>query len=197
MNNLKVAWIIGVFYATFFLGPRLMVVTDLQPMLEGKTEVAMAQEHGGEEMHEHAGHEHGGQALGGKEHKIVFHPPLVHFPIAFYFLEFVLILFWIVKKDEAFRRFALFSFRIGYLFMIAAMLAGYWDAGGIQNITGAVRTHALAAVSVFLLYTGRAFYWRFAKAELKNYRLIHLLWAALGTAAVFLTGYLGGGLVYG
>ena len=81
-------------------------------------------------------------------------------------------------------------------FMIAAMIAGLIDAGGIDHITGGVRTHFLAAASVFTLYTVRAFFWRFAKAEDKSYQLTHLLFAASGNILVAITGYFGGMLVY-
>ena len=63
---------------------------------------------------------------------IVFHPPLVHFPIAFYCLELLLLLFWQAKKDPAHLRFARFSFKLGYLFMLAAIVAGLKDAGGLS-----------------------------------------------------------------
>ena len=127
----------------------------------------------------------------------VLHPPLVHFPIAFYFLELVLLIFWMLRRDEACRRFALFSFRIGYLFMIAAMLAGYRDTGGWANITGSVRRHAVAALSVFAVYTVRAFLWRFVKEDQPFYRWIHLAGSLAGNVLVVLTGYLGGYLVFG
>ena len=129
--------------------------------------------------------------------KFLFHPILVHFPIAFYFLEFFLLVLWRAKRDENYLRFSLFSFRLGYGFMIAAMVAGLIDAGGIDHITGRVRTHFLAAASVFALYTMRAFFWRFAKKNDKHYQLTHLLFAASGNILVAITGYFGGVLVYG
>ena len=128
---------------------------------------------------------------------IPFHPIVVHFPIAFYCLELVLLLFWISKKDENYLRFALFSFRLGYLLMIAAMVAGFIDVRGLAHIKGRVRTHFFAALSVFILYTVRAFFWRFGNMEDRNYRLTHVLFAATGNVLVALTGYFGGLLVYG
>ena len=68
-----------------------------------------------------------------KMENIVFHPPLVHFPIAFYCLELLLLLFWRAKKDPAHLRFARFSFNLGYLFMLAAIVAGLKDAGGLAK----------------------------------------------------------------
>ena len=125
-----------------------------------------------------------------------FHPPLVHFPIAFYFLELVLLLFWRAKNDPAYKRFALFSFWMAYLFMLAAMIAGYFDSGGHFPVPKPVRPHALSALVVFGFYTLRAGYWQWANAEGKFYRNFLLLGAVIGTALVFWTGFLGGKLVY-
>ena len=61
---------------------------------------------------------------------ILIHPILVHFPIAFYFLELVLLSLWRFKKDNSYFRFARFTFRLGYLFMILAMAAGLIDVKG-------------------------------------------------------------------
>lgn len=124
------------------------------------------------------------------------HPAVVHFPIAFYFLELVLLLFWWAKNDPVYRRFALFSFRMGYLFMTAAMIAGYFDAGGHFPVPKPIRLHAFSALAVFGVYTLRAGYWQWAKQEEKFYRQILVLGALLGTAVVFWTGFLGGELVY-
>ena len=134
-----------------------------------------------------------------QEHELnfLFHPILVHFPIAFYFLEFVLLLFWLAKQDESYLKFALFSFKSGYFFMILAMIAGLRDAGGFGEITGRVRTHALAAASVFAIYTARACFWRFGKTEDRFYKLTHILFVVVGNLLVALTGYFGGLLVYG
>ena len=124
------------------------------------------------------------------------HPTLVHFPIAFYFLELILLLYWLKKKDGSYLNFARFTFRLGYIFMILAMIAGFIDAGGIAGIQGRVRTHFFAAASVFILYTIRAFFWRFGKVENVSYKQTQLLFALAGNILVALTGYFGGLLVY-
>ncbi len=124
------------------------------------------------------------------------HPPLVHFPIAFYFLELVLLLFWLRRQDPAYRRFALFSFRMGYFLMLAAMVAGYVDTGGRFPVPKPVRPHALSALVVFGFYTLRAGYWRWAKEGGKFYQRALIAGALIGTAIVFWTAFLGGKLVY-
>ena len=126
----------------------------------------------------------------------LIHPILVHFPIDFYFLELVLLVRWVRTHDPNHLSFALFSFQMGYLFMVLAILAGLIDAGGFAHITGRVRTHFLAAATVFGFYTLRIFFWRFGKADATSYPLSHLLFAASGNILVAITGYFGGLLVY-
>lgn len=122
------------------------------------------------------------------------HPILVHFPIAFYFLELVLLAAWRLKRDEAYRRFAAFAFRLGYLFMLAAMMAGYYDAGGIVP---RVRLHFFSALAVFILSTGRIFYLRFSEPADRGYAPSLLTTAVILNLLAALTAYLGGELVYG
>lgn len=141
---------------------------------------------------------------------IPFHPALVHFPIAFYFLELLLLVLWVAKHDPAYRRFALFSFRLGYFFMIAAVIVGYIDAGGrglpglpafIDRLTWKnmveLRSHVFAASGVFILYTVRAFFWRWGRENQRLYGMIQILGALAGYILVVLTGYFGGDLVFG
>ncbi len=129
------------------------------------------------------------------EHQL-FHPALVHFPIAFYVLEFLLLIFWAVKHDSAYERFAIFTFRLGYLAMLAAVGTGLFDAGGFSGIRGKVRPHFFAALSVVVFYTVRALFWRFGKKSNSAYAKIQLVGAAIGTILVLLTGFLGGEIVY-
>lgn len=128
--------------------------------------------------------------------KLVFHPLLVHFPIAFYFLELVLIALWIRQNDLAYRRFAVFTFGMGYGFMLAAMAAGVVDAGGFGQVRGAVRRHALAALLVFAVCTARALFYRTAAKEPEKHRFALLAGSLVGNAAVAYAGFLGGWLVY-
>ncbi len=128
-----------------------------------------------------------------KVEHMAFHPPLVHFPIAFYCLELLLLIFWQTKKDPAYLRFAQFSFRLGYILMLAAIAAGLKDAGGLSGISGKVRPHFYSALAVFVIYTVRAFVWKFAPKEKTS---IQFAGALFGTAAVLLTAFLGGEIVY-
>ena len=126
----------------------------------------------------------------------LIHPIVVHFPIAFYFLELLFLLFWRLKRDDQFLRFARFSFRLAYLSMLVAMTAGLIDVKGIQNVTGHVRTHALSALTVFGFYTLRAFAWRFVKPGDKHFAATQILFALTGNILVAITGHLGSELVY-
>ena len=127
----------------------------------------------------------------------LFHPIAVHFPIALYFLELLLLIFWLAKNDVHYLKFASFVFKVAYISMIIAMAAGLYDTGGFDGIEGGVRTHFFAALSVFSLYTIRAFFWRYGKPEQNHYRMTQILFAAAGNILIAITGYFGGLLVYG
>jgi uncharacterized membrane protein len=124
----------------------------------------------------------------------LIHPVLVHFPIAFYFLELLLWGFYILKKEGRYVEFAKFSFHAGYLFMIAAMLAGYWDAGGIVP---RVRRHFFSALGVLIFYTIRTLYWHFCKPAAPSYLKFQIGGSLAGNFLVGMTAYFGGELVYG
>lgn len=128
--------------------------------------------------------------------KIMLHPIFVHFPIAFYFLELILIILWIVKDEWEYRRFSYFSFWMGYMFMLLAMMAGLFDAGGPEGIRGAVKRHVAVALLVFAVATARAtFYW-VTRREPEKYQFVKLTGALIGNAVVAYAGFLGGLLVY-
>ena len=126
----------------------------------------------------------------------LLHPALVHFPIAFYFLELVLLVLWTAKHDPAFRRFALFSFRLGYFFMLLSMASGWLSTGGWSGVTGDVPPHFYAACAVFALYTVRGLHLRFARAAADARPWVPLAGALVGNALVTWTALLGGKLVY-
>ena len=128
--------------------------------------------------------------------KFYIHPIAVHYPIAFYFLELVLILIWIGKNDRVYLQFAKFAFKLGYLCMFLAAAAGLFDVGGFNHVTGEVRVHFIAAMSVVVFYTIRALFWKFGKLEQPHYRLTQFLFAISGNILVAITGYFGGRLVY-
>ena len=128
---------------------------------------------------------------------IEIHPIMVHFPIAFYFLELLLIVLWIKSEHPHYLDFARFVFKLGFFFMFLAAAAGLFDVGGFSHIKGRVRTHFLAALSVIVLYTIRALFWRFGKPNNSTYRWTHLLFAGAGNILIAVAGYFGGLLVYG
>ncbi len=127
---------------------------------------------------------------------LLIHPIAVHYPIAFYFLELILLLVWVKKKDPKYLQFALFAFKAAFIGMIIAIAAGLYDVGGFQNIQGRVKTHFVAAMSVLLVQTLRAFFWRFGKVEQNHYRVTQILFSAAGFILVTITAYFGGLLVY-
>ncbi len=126
----------------------------------------------------------------------LFHPAFVHFPIAFCFLELLLLIFWASKKDAAYQRFADFSFRLGYGFIIAATVTGFLAAGGFGKITGVIATHFYSALAVFSFYTLRIIYKKYAGKTSARYVFFEISGAVLGNALIAATAYFGGKLVY-
>ena len=127
---------------------------------------------------------------------MLYHPILIHYPIAFYFLELILLIF--SKKDPSFRNFALYVFRLAYLFAIAAMVSGVIDAGGPKNFfKGWVPYHLFSALTLFLVSTGRAFYWRYGDKDGAGFVKVLIATSILANLLVAATGFFGGELVYG
>ena len=131
--------------------------------------------------------------------ELPYHPMLVHFPIALYIFEAVLLIVRKIKKDPAFRRFALFTFCAGYLMMLAAWGTGYFEGGGLSNILKheRVENHFTAASILLAFYTLRAGIWKGIKPDSRADQWIHPAGALIGCVLVAVTGYLGGLMVYG
>ena len=121
---------------------------------------------------------------------------LVHFPIAFYFLEMLMIILWVIKQDSGYQRFSVFSFKLGYAFMLVTMAAGLFDAGGLDGVRGAVKRHVMMALVGFTIYTARAVFYWVTRKEPEKYRFRKLAGAIVGNAVVTYAGFLGGLLVY-
>ena len=125
--------------------------------------------------------------------RALFHPMLVHFPIAFYFLEFFLLGLWKFKKEEHFLRFSFLAFRLAYVTMIIAMIAGYRDSGGI---TPHVSKHFYSALSVFAVNTVRGAFWFRMNKKQAFCPWTLLIGSFICIILVSITGDLGGDLVY-
>lgn len=128
------------------------------------------------------------------EFHLPLHPILVHFPIALYFFELFLLWLWGRKNDESYRRFAFLSFKTGYLMMLGAMAAGYWDAG--LKIPSPVRNHFFSALAVFAVFTVRGFLWLRMEKKAGWSRPVLVAGSLSGILIVALAAYLGGLLVY-
>ncbi len=124
----------------------------------------------------------------------VFHPPLVHFPIAFYFLEFFLLLFWILRREESFLKFSAIVFKFAFAAMMAAMAAGYRDSGGLNP---KIQNHFFAALSTLVIQSMRGILWFRMNRSKKFNPWILGIGSLMGVVSVIVTADLGGDLVYG
>ena len=130
----------------------------------------------------------------GENQITLIHPILVHFPIAFYFLEFFLLSLWKFKKEEAYLRFSFLIFKVAYLMMIIAMVAGYHDTG--WNITSRVIRHFYMALSVFAVNTLRGVLWFRMNKKREFHSWTLLIGSLICITLVAVTADFGGDLVY-
>lgn len=134
-----------------------------------------------------------------ESHKSVFywHPVLIHFPIAFFFLEALLLVLWVSKKDPAYFRFARFSFFLALGFLAPVLVTGWLDAGGWKNIEDLVQIHFFSGLAASALALLRILNWKRAGSPEDASSWVLLAGALLQCAAVIAAGYYGGLLVYG
>jgi uncharacterized membrane protein len=135
------------------------------------------------------------------------HPFTVHFPIAFYLLGVLLTLIYLGRGQAEVERFAFWSFGLSWIAAIVASVVGLIDQNQLAQDDprrNTVNAHITAAVAL-LIINGLLLYFRFRwlkkeLAGLKNLPALHLgLYLglmALGVAAVLITAWLGGELVY-
>ena len=104
--------------------------------------------------------------------------------------------FWAWRGKFVYHRFAVFSFWLGYLFMIASIVTGLIDSGGFDRMGEATRAHFYMSGAVFIFYTARTVYLRFANAQDRYHAMIQISGSVIGNILVVLTAYFGGKLVY-
>ncbi|OGW72391.1 MAG: hypothetical protein A2Y02_01025 [Omnitrophica bacterium GWA2_52_12] len=127
------------------------------------------------------------------------HPMLVHFPIALFCFEFFLLFWGYFKNRKDFLDLAQVSFFGAYFFLLLSLGTGYLDAGGeIQDLFGAgVKPHFYAAAVLFFIATVRLILWKtLTKSGRAGFVPVKLVGSALTVAALLVTGYWGGHMVY-
>ena len=122
---------------------------------------------------------------------ILFHPLLIHFPIAFFFLEAMLVVLWLRRKEEMHEKFSYFTLKLTVALMPFVMFAGLKDANGLPPM---VRTHFYFATALFVNSAARLLVrWKSGPGLWTGkYRTIYSVWVFLGLALTVLVGYLGG-----
>jgi nitrite reductase/ring-hydroxylating ferredoxin subunit/uncharacterized membrane protein len=137
--------------------------------------------------------------LQGKPFGHPLHPAIVHFPIGLLVLSLLIDLaarFW--SPSSVLVQAAFASMSLGLLGGLAAALAGLADWSDIRRDHPAKKTattHMLLNVSAMLLVTLNLAL-RFGRIEQESPELLHLLLSAAAVGLIFISGYLGGTLVY-
>lgn len=132
---------------------------------------------------------------------IPFHPRVVHFPIALALVGAFFTGLGLLRRRERWISYGQLSILVGWLGVIAAVITGLIDqsrAPQDANVTAVINQHITAGVAL-LISLGLALYW-----PLRNGRLLkegqarwgYLALLVLTVALVFVTGWLGGKLVY-
>ena len=128
---------------------------------------------------------------------IVLHASFVHFPIALFCFEFFLMLLWRLRGNAEYKSAARMAFLGAYVMLFGAVASGYFDAGGeIKDLfVGGVKPHFFSVLVLFAISTGRLILTRLRR-ESPDRGWAELLGPALTVAAVAVTAYWGGELVY-
>ena len=101
---------------------------------------------------------------------------------------------WVARGDEGYGHFAGMLFNWTYVSIVIAMIAGLADAGGFKHLNGGLGRHFYAALLALIVYTIRAILQKQPPCRVKPE--MRLAGSAVAVAAIFITAYLGGLLVY-
>ena len=130
--------------------------------------------------------------------KILFHPLFVHFPIALSFFEIFLLSLAGLKKNKEYLNFARLTFHVLAVCLIATLLAGWRDAGGsiADLFEGGVEPHFYSACVFSLIVLVRFALWKRFQPDHPRSLNVQFVGSLVMIAAVIVTAYWGGELVY-
>ncbi len=128
------------------------------------------------------------------------HPMVVHFPIALYLLGVLFTLGYLWRGVPDYERFAYWAFVLAWMGVASAALLGLVDLGGLapqDPRRASINNHITAGVAL-LIINGLVVYYRFRwpDALTSSRRWGYLALIGAGAAAVVISGWLGGELVY-
>lgn len=127
---------------------------------------------------------------------MISHPSLIHFPIAILTIEVALILFWIGTLDQAYLRFAKYTFVAGYITLLPAIITGFIDVRNWGGVNGIVGEHFYVSLLLIAVCSFRLFFWIKIKESYQHYRMGHLATSGFVAFLVLLTGFTGGSLIH-
>jgi len=129
------------------------------------------------------------------------HPFVIHFPVALFTASSIFIGLYLSEKEAAFEKAAHYCMIFGYIGAIGALITGSIDFSHLAETDprqSAVALHAYCGVSLLFIYGIEIWLRRkYPKILEGSRRWFYIAVAALGNVMVFVTGWLGGRLVYG
>ncbi len=136
----------------------------------------------------------------------VVHPLTVHLPIGLLIGSLLFTLLALRGGDQSYAQAGYHCLRAGWLALLPAVAAGLWDASRLvfgasaphTDALGLVNAHAASGLALMVAYWQAWQIRRRMPAVLDDpqRRRGYLLWLAIGTALLLLSGWLGGQLVY-
>src|SRR5438477_5532090 len=136
--------------------------------------------------------------LEGKPLRHPIHPMLVHFPIGLFFLSLLLDIGSLISSTPGLVRASFYAILVGVITALLAAVPGFVDYTDIRNDHPAKRTataHMILNLIVVALYGINLGVRSSSLADLRI-SLLPLALSLVGIALLFVSGYLGGRLVY-
>jgi uncharacterized membrane protein len=128
------------------------------------------------------------------------HPFIIHFPVALFTAHSIFIFLYFSKKEIALEKAAYYCMIFGYIGALIALITGsieFSQLAETDSRQNMVSTHAYCGSSLLLIY-GVAIWLKRKDSKIldSSRRWFYMVVVLSGNVMVFVTGWLGGQLVY-